>query len=121
MDNKNQQPGNRITATVSPPALSLTPEETAIVTLIRSNSYQEISVQIQEAVITSVDQTIKYRRKKGGGLMFGAKKIDRSGLTPHEIELIMLLREKPYQQVIIKVMDSEIKGFDQTVKFKKKG
>lgn len=123
MDNKNPQPVNRVAAAVTPPpapALTLTPEETAIISLIRSNSYQDVLVQIQDSVITSVDQTIKYRRKKGGGLIFGAKKINRAGLTPYEVELIMLLREKPYQQVAIKVMDSEIKGFDQTVKFKKK-
>lgn len=99
---------------------NLTPEETAIISLIRSNSYQEINVQVQDSVIISVDQTIKYRRKKGGGLIFGAKKVIHATLTPQEMELIKLLREKPYQLVGIVVIDSEIKGFNQTVKFKKK-
>jgi len=122
LDNAAIPPTNRIgaVAAAGSPSLSLTPEESAIISLLRSNSYQEINIQVQDSVITSVDQTIKFRRKKGGGLIFGAKKINRTGLTPHEIELIKLMREKPYQQVTIMVMDSEIKGFNQTVKFKKK-
>lgn len=122
MDNSGPQPVNRVgTATaVVTAALTLTPEESAIISLLRSNSYQEINIQVQDSVITSVDQTIKFRRKKGGGLIFGAKKVKSTGLNPHEIELIKLMREKPYQQVTIMVMDSEIQGFNQTVKFKKK-
>jgi len=121
LDSPAPQPVNRIgPITAAIPSLSLTPEESAIISLLRSNSYQEINVQVQDSVITSVDQTIKFRRKKGGGLIFGAKKVNRDVLTPYETEVIKLLREKPYQQVAIMVMDSEIKGFNQTVKFKKK-
>lgn len=122
MDNSAPQPVNRVgvVASTPTPTPTLTPEESAIISLLRSNSYQEINIQVQDSVITSVDQTIKFRRKKGGGLIFGAKKVSRNGLTPHESELIKLMREKPYQQVTIMVMDSEIKGFNQTVKFKKK-
>jgi hypothetical protein len=119
LDNPAPQPINRVVTTPAT-ALTLTPEESAIISLLRSNSYQEINIQVQDSVITSVDQTIKFRRKKGGGLIFGAKKVTSTGLNPHEIELIKLMREKPYQQVTIMVMDSEIKGFNQTVKFKKK-
>jgi len=112
------------TVTTPPPIRTsqptLTQEELAIITLLRSNSYQEISIQVQDSVITSVDQTIKFRRKKGGGLIFGARKVTRTVLTPTEIEVISRLREKPYQRLTITVMDSEIIGFDQTVKFKKK-
>jgi len=124
LDNTAPQPVNRvgtvIPAPAPPPPHALTTEESAIISLLRGNSYQEINVQVQDGVITSVDQTIKYRRRKGGGLIFGAKKINRDVITPHESEVIKLLREKPYQQVVIMVMDSEIKGFNQTVKFKKK-
>ena len=125
MDNPTPQPTNRVGAVLPPPppplpTISLTPEETTIISLLRSNSYQEINIQVQDSVITSVDQTIKFRRKKGGGLLFGGKKINRTGLTVSEIEAIRLLRERPYQQVAIMVMDSEIKGFNQTIKFKKK-
>ena len=118
MDNQAPTPINRVGPI--PPTPSLTQEESAIISLLRSNSYQEINVQVQDSVITSVDQTIKFRRREGGGLIFGAKKINRDGITLPEMEVIKLLREKPYQQVAIMVLDSEIKGFNQTIKFKKK-
>jgi len=105
---------------VTPPPLNLTQEETAIISLIRGNAYQEISVQIQDSVITSVNQTLKFRRKKGGGFVFFGLVAAKTNLTPEEIEIIKLLREKPFQQVTILIKNSKIEGFNQTTKFRKK-
>lgn len=104
----------------NPPALTLTQEESDIISLIRGNAYQEISVQIQDSVVTSVNQTLKFRRKKGGGLIFAAIRPKKTSLTPEEIEIIKLLREKPFQQVSILIKNSTIEGFNQVTKFRKK-
>lgn len=107
-----------------PQGLKLTPEEISIITMIGRNSYQTIDIQIQDSVITSVDQTLKYRRKKGGGLVTGA--VNRAPiqtskpikLSLQEVSVIQKLREKPFQKVTINIKNG-IDSIYQTLKFKK--
>jgi len=107
------------------PVLKLTPEEMAIITMIRRNSFQEIMIQIADNSIISVNQTIKYRKKKGGGLVSGH--IIKSGLTSinllsaEEMGVVKRIREKPYQQIVIQIKNSIIECINQTVKFRNKG
>ncbi len=111
--------------TPTPAPLQLTPEEMAVITMIRRNSYQSIAVQIQDSVITSVDQTLKFRRKKGGGLMAGT--INRAALSkakllklsPEEMSVIKMIREKPFQKISFNITDGAIDGLEQTLKFRK--
>jgi len=105
--------------------IKLTPEELALITMMRRNSYQEIAVQVQDSVITSVDQTLKYRRKKGGGLVAGVT--NRAPLqmkkalkiSKEEISVISKLREKPFQKITIYINKNGIDSIYQTLKFKK--
>ena len=107
-----------------PIGIKLTPEESALITMMRRNSYQEIEIQVQDSVITSVDQTLKYRRKKGGGLVSGVT--NRASLqmskalkiSKEEISIISKIREKPFQKVTIFIKNG-IDSVYQTLKFKK--
>jgi len=105
--------------------LQLNSEEIAIISMMRRNSYQEICIQIQDSVIVSVNQIVKYRRKRGGGLVFGKGNIPatQSGapLTGDETAVIAKLRDKPYQQIVIHIKNGEVEAINQTLKFKKKG
>lgn len=106
-------------------SLKLAPEELDVITMMRRFSYQDIAVQVQDGVIVSVDQTLKYRRKKGGGLVFGLAKANlKPGvpikLSADEILTINHLRSKPYQQLTILVKDSIVDGFNKTEKLRKR-
>jgi len=106
------------------PGIKLVPEELALITMMRRNSYQEISVQVQDSVITSVDQTLKYRRKKGGGLVAGAanraplQAKKALNISKEEISIISKIREKPFQKITIYIKNG-IDSVYQTLKFKK--
>lgn len=111
--------------TPPPPQLNLTPEELAIISMMRRNNYQSISVQIQDNVITSVEQTQRFRRKKGGGLVSGVTNRTNLNknkpLSPEEISVIKMIREKPFQKIIFNITDGAIDGLEQTLKFRKIG
>ena len=106
--------------------VKLTAEEIAIITMMRRYSYQEIVIQIQDSVIISVNQIIKYRRKKGGGLVFG--KANFQGLKPgatikistDEGAVITKLRDKFFQQITIAINQGGVEAINQTLKFRKK-
>jgi hypothetical protein len=103
--------------------LKLTPEEIAIITMMRRNSFQEIVVQMQDSVVTFVNQIVKYRRKKGGGLVFGNKTVKPRlplKLIKDEITVITKLRSAPFQKISIYVKNGTVEYIEQTVKFKKK-
>lgn len=108
-----------------PAPLKLTPEELAVITMMRRNTYQSVTIQIQDNVITSVDQTLKYRRKKGGGLMAGTvnraslSKAKQAALSPEEIAVIKMIREKPFQKITFNISNGLIEGVEQTLKFRK--
>jgi len=106
------------------PVLKLSPEETAIIAMIRRNTFQDISIQIKDSVIVSVNQILKYQRKKGGGLVAGhlskPVNINMLILTPEEISVIGKIREKPYQQINIQIKNSIVECVEQTVKFRNK-
>lgn len=96
--------------------------------MMRRNSYQEICIQIQDSVIVSVNQIIKYRRKRGGGLVFGRgnyaappKPGTPLKMTGDEGAVIRKLRDKPYQQIVIHIKNGEVEAINQTLKFKKTG
>lgn len=95
----------------------------AIITMMRRNSYQSIVVQIQDNVITSVEQTLKLRRKKGGGLVAGtvgrSAVVSASKLSPEEMAVIKMIREKPFQKITFNITNGGIEGLEQTLKFKK--
>ena len=105
--------------------LKLTPEELAIITMMRRNSFQSIAVQIQDNVVTSVDQTFRFRRKKGGGLVAGA--VNRAPMTKNkpmqmsheEMSVIKMIREKPFQKITFNITDGAIDGLEQTLKYRK--
>lgn len=102
--------------------VQLNAEEIAIIGMMRRNSYQEICIQIQDSVIISVNQIIKYRRKRGGGLVFGKstaplqKPLKMSG---DEAAVIAKLRDKPYQQLTIHIKNGDVETINQTLKYKK--
>lgn len=107
-------------------ALKLAPEEIDIITMMRRFSYQEIVIQIQDGVISSVNQILKYRRKKGGGLVFGL--VNKANLKPgvplklkpDEILTITHIRSKPYLQLTVLIKDSIVEGFNKTEKLRKR-
>jgi hypothetical protein len=107
-----------------PTSLQLTPEELSIITMMRRNSYQEIEIQVQDSVITSVDQTLKYRRKKGGGLIGGVLNrapfvaANLGKLSIEEVSVIKKIREKPFQKVTVNIKNG-IDSIYQTLKFRK--
>ena len=105
------------------PPIKLTANEMAILTMMRRNTFQSISVQIQDGVITAVDQTLKFRRKKGGKLVAGvvnrAAIAKQSAISPEELAVIKMLREKPYQKIEFNIQDGAIEGVEQTLKFRK--
>jgi len=107
-------------------SLKLAPEEIDVITMMRRFAYQEIVVQLQDGVISSVNQTLKYRRKKGGGLVFSLiNKVNlKPGvplkLSPDEILTINHIRSKPFQQLTILLKDSKIEGFNKTEKLRKR-
>lgn len=107
------------------PVLKLSPEEIAIIAMIRRNSFQEIMVQVQDSIIISVNQILKFRRnKKGGGLISGHVKtgpVNLALLTVEETGVIRKIREKPYQQIGIQIKNSVIECINQTIKFRNKG
>ena len=106
-----------------PIPVKLTPEELAVISMMRRNSFQEINVQIQDKVITSVNHTLKYRRKKGGGLVAGTIKrapLQAKGplkLTSEEVVLVKMMRERPFQQININIQNGNI-TVNQTLKFR---
>ena len=104
------------------PPLTLTPEELIVITLMRRNTYQTIEVQVQDSVITSVDQTLKFRRKKGGGLAAGTPTRAALQKPPklggEELQVIQRIREKPFQKVTINIKNG-IDSIFQTVKYRK--
>lgn len=106
------------------PILKLSSEEIAVIAMIKRNTYQEIEIQIQDSVIVSVNQTLKFKRKKDGGLIAGhitkAVNISMLILTPEETSLIKRIREKPYQQILIKIRNSIIECIEQTTKYRNK-
>lgn len=106
------------------PVLKLSPEEIAVIAMIKRNTYQEIEIQVQDSVIVSVNQILKYKRKKDGGLIAGhvnkPVNISMLMLTPEETSLIKRVREKPYQQIVIKIRNSTIECIEQTVKYRNK-
>jgi hypothetical protein len=118
----NQQPKQPLPGLL--PSLQLTPEELSIITMMRRNSYQEIEIQVQDSVITSVDQTLKYRRKKGGGLVGGV--LNRAPLAAkrpakfsiEEISIVKKIREKPFQKITVNIKNG-IDSIYQTLKFRK--
>lgn len=107
------------------PVLKLSPEEIAIITMIRRNSFQEVMVQVQDSIIVSVNQMLKFRRnKKGGGLISGHVKtgpVNLALLTAEETGVIRKIREKPYQQICVQIKNSIIECINQTVKYRNKG
>ena len=101
----------------------LTPEAIAIITRLRRNGFQEIVIQVQDKVITFVNQIIKYRRKKGGGLVFGNKIIKPTlplKLSKDEMTVITKLRGSPFQKLTIYIKGNNVDFIEQTLKFKKK-
>jgi hypothetical protein len=108
-----------------PIPVKLTPEELAVISMMRRNTYQEIIIQVQDKVIASVNQTLKYKRKKGGGLVAGVMK--RAPLQPsapfklsnEEITIIKMVREKPFQQIAINIQNGDITSLNQTLKYRK--
>ena len=68
----------------------------------------------------------KYRRKKGGGLVFGL--VTRTNLKPgvplklkpDEILTITHIRSKPYLQLTVLIKDSVVEGFNKTEKLRKR-
>lgn len=107
--------------------IQLNSEEIAIITMMRRNSFQEICIQIQDSVIVSVNQIIKYRRKRGGGLVFGRGTYQppKPGMplkmSSDETAVISKLRDKPYQQLVILIKNGEVEAINQTLKYKKTG
>jgi len=107
-------------------SLKLAPEEIDIITMLRRFPYQEIIVQVQDGVVSSVNQVLKYRRKKGGGLVFGV--VNKLGVRPgsplklsqDEILAINHIRSKPYQTITVMIKDGIVEGFNKTEKFRKK-
>lgn len=98
--------------------------EIAIISMMRRNSYQEICIQIQDSVIISVNQIIKYRRKRGGGLVFGRSTAPLQQplkMSGDEAAVISKLRDKPYQQLTIHIKNGEVETINQTLKYKKTG
>lgn len=105
--------------------LKLTPEEIAIITMVRKNSYQEINVQVQDSIIIFVNQILKFKRKKGGGLVFGNKPVINLKpplkLSNDELIIIKKLRDKPFQQIVISIKNGVVDAINQTVKFRRNG
>jgi hypothetical protein len=105
--------------------IKLTPEELAVITMTRRNTFQSICVQVQDSVITSVDQTLKFRRKKGGGLVTGM--LNRAAVakskvlkfSKEEIAVIKMIRDRPFQKITFNIVDGSIDGLEQTLKFRK--
>jgi hypothetical protein len=109
--------------------LKLAPEEIAIVTMMRRNAFQEIIIQVQDGVITSVNQIQKFRRKKGGGLVSGIKSTTIKPplkLSAEEITIIKKLRSNSFQQLTIDIRPQDdgigvVEVINQTLKFRRKG
>ena len=49
----------------------LSEEEMSVILMTRRYPNQDIVVQIQDGIIVSVNQVIRFRRKRGGGLTLG--------------------------------------------------
>lgn len=105
-------------------AVALSADEMAIIAMIRRFSFQEIVIQVQDSVVTSVNQILKHRRKKGGGLVFAqAQPVGLQPglpvqLTPDEAAIISKLREKPFQQIDVHLKNGRLEAMSQTIKIK---
>lgn len=104
--------------------IHLSQDEMALIIMIRRYSYQEVAIQVQDGVVTSVNQILKHRRK-GGGLVFskpntvGIQPGKPVQLTADEAVILSKLREKPFQQLTIFVVNNHIESINQTLKLRR--
>ena len=104
-------------------SIKLSEEETSVILMSRRYPNQDIVVQIQDGIIVSVNQVIRFRRKRGGGLTLGkfpgysAQTV--TPLSADEVAVVSKLRDKPFQQISIFINNS-ITAINQTIKFRKK-
>ena len=108
---------------MSAKAIKLSQEEMSVILMTRRYPNQDVIVQIQDGIIISVNQVIRFRRKRGGGLTLG--KFPGYGsqtvapLSIDEAAVVNKLRDKPFQQISI-VVNNGITAINQTIKFRKK-
>ena len=108
---------------MSAKAIKLSQEEMSVILMIRRYPNQDIIVQIQDGIIVSVNQVIRFRRKRGGGLTLGVAGHSTAQavapLSMDEAAVVNKLRDRPFQQVSIFV-NNGISAINQTIKFRKK-
>ena len=109
---------------MSAKAIKLSQEEMSVILMIRRYPNQDIIIQIQDGIIVSVNQVIRFRRKRGGGLTLG-KFVAHPAvqtvapISMDEAAVINKLRDKPFQQISISI-NNGINAINQTIKFRKK-
>ena len=108
---------------MSAKAIKLSQEEISVILMTRRYPNQDIIIQIQDGIIVSVNQVIRFRRKRGGGLTLGkfpghyAQTV--VPLSTDETSVISKLRDKPFQQISV-FINNGITAINQTIKFRKK-
>ena len=102
--------------------IKLSQEEMSIILMMRRYPNQDIIIQVQDGLLVSVNQTIRFRRRRGGGLTFGKfTQMPKTAIpiSLDEMAVISKIRDKPFQQISV-FINNGIQAINQTIKFRKK-